>query len=84
MLHAQPVDGLVREVVVEDVIRIAEVGLDRLCVLVEGRVPLIGISADEPVEVFEAETGRPQVEGAGLDIQSGTLCILPNQDVLYP
>ena len=40
--------------------------LDRLRVLVNGRLPLIGIPADESVEVLETQAGRPKVEGPGL------------------
>ena len=83
VLHPHPGDRLVRQVMVEDVIRIAEIGLDRHGVLVQRRMPLVGVAAEEAVEVLEARPlGHKSNGPAWLDIQSGTLCILPNHDVL--
>src|SRR5271166_2837708 len=62
-LLADPGDGLVGHVVGEVVARRWRGWrLDRGGALVERRVELIGLAADEPVEVVEAASGGPQVE----------------------
>ena len=66
VLHAQPVDRLVRHVAIEIVVGIVMRRLDRPRVLDERRRPLIAVAADEAVEIFEAEADRPQVERTGL------------------
>ena len=62
--HAQARDRVVGHVHVEEVVLLAVRRLDRLDVLDERRLPLVGVAADEAVEVLEAEAGRPQVERA--------------------
>ena len=46
--------------------RLAEVGVDRRGVAEQVRLPLVGVAADEAVEVVEAHAGRPLVERPGL------------------
>src|SRR5262249_7281101 len=41
-------------------------GFDRPGVLEDGRMPLVGIPAQETIEILEAQARRPQVEWAGL------------------
>src|SRR5262249_18805456 len=62
VLHAHPRDRLVRQIAVENVVGVAEIGLDWFCVLVEGRMPLIGITPEKSVEVLKTETTRPQIK----------------------
>ena len=64
---ADPVDGLVRHVVHQVVALFGRLlRLYRRGAFVERRVPLIGLAADEPVEVFEAAAARgPGVERTG-------------------
>src|SRR5271166_2722836 len=45
---------------------ISNVGIDRRGVAEQVRLPLAGVAADEAVEVLEAHSSRPLVEGAGL------------------
>ena len=71
LLLANPPDGLVGHVIHQVVPLLGGlVRLDRRGPLVEGRVPLVRLAAEEPVEVLEAATARgPGVEwpdGAGL------------------
>ena len=54
LLVAHPIDGLVGDVVVEVVVRIAQIRFDRLRAIEYSRSPLVGFSADESVELFEA------------------------------
>ena len=83
VLHPHPGDRLIRQVPIEDVVRVAEIRLDRRRVLIQRRMPLIAVAAEETVEVLKAEAVGHRSNGpAWLDIQSGTLCILPNQEVL--
>src|SRR5215472_16595749 len=50
---------------VENVVGLPEVRLDRRRVLEQRRSPLIGIAPNETVEVFEAQTTRPQIKWTG-------------------
>ena len=68
LLVADPLDGLVGDVVVEVVVRVAQVRLDGLGPVEDGGPPLAGLAADEPVEVLEAQAGRPEVERPGLAV----------------
>ena len=64
-LLANPGDRLVGHVVGEVVPLLrCPGGLDRRGALVEGRVVLVGLTTQEPVEVVETAAGRPQVERA--------------------
>ena len=67
VLLLDPVDRLVGEIGVQMVVRLGLsgqllLGLDRRRVLEQGRVPLVHVAADEPVEIIEAEPGRPEIE----------------------
>ncbi len=66
LLLARPGDRLVRHVVHEVVALLGGAPrIDRGRVLVDVRVPLVGLAADEPVEVLEPAAGvRPVVEGS--------------------
>ena len=65
LLLADPVDGLVGHVLGEVIaLRRGLVRLDRHRVLVDRRGVLVGLAADEAVEVLEARAGRPVVERA--------------------
>ena len=66
LLGADPLHCPVSEVVVEVVIGVVEIGLDRLRPLDRRRPPLVGVAADEAEEVLEAEAGRPEIERPGL------------------
>ena len=66
LLVADPLDGLVGDVVVEVVVRLAEVWLDGTGAVECGRPPLVGLRSDEPIEVLEAEIRRPEAERPGL------------------
>src|SRR5690606_17934250 len=48
-----------------DVVVVAGWTADGAGALVEGRLELMGLAAEEAVEVIEAASGRPLVEGAG-------------------
>ena len=64
--HADALDGVVGQIVVEEVVLRVVRRLDGLDALDDGRRPLAGVAADESVEVLEAQPGRPQVERSGL------------------
>ena len=71
LLLPDPGDGLVGHVLHEVVALFGRaVHLDRIRALIQGRVPLVGLTADETVEVLEATAaGGPRVErpdGTGL------------------
>ena len=66
VLAADPVHALVGEVLGQVVALLGGAGgLDRGGALVQGGVVLVGLPADEAVEVLEAAAGRPPVERAG-------------------
>ena len=58
--------AVVGHVLVEEVILRVVRRLDGLGAFEERRVPLARVAADEAVEVFKAQPGRPQVERPGL------------------
>jgi hypothetical protein len=60
------VDGVVRHAGHEIPARLAFERVDLRRVAEQVRLPLVGIAADEAVEVFEAHAGRPLVERPGL------------------
>ena len=65
LLLVDPGDRLVGQVLGEVVALLRRLRrLDRGDPVVEGRVPLVGLGADEAVEVLEAAAGRPLVERA--------------------
>ena len=65
LLRAHPVDSVVGEVLGEVVALLGGLGrLDRRRALVERRVPLVVLAADEAVEVLEPRAGRPHVKRA--------------------
>jgi hypothetical protein len=59
MLHTHPSNRLVGEIAVKDVVAVAKIGLDRFRVLVQRRVPLVAVTAEEAVEMFETQSVRP-------------------------
>ena len=61
---AQPGDRPIHEILCEMIIRVR--ARDELVVFVQGRMPLVHVTAHEAVEVVEAEAARPAIEGAGL------------------
>src|SRR5262249_34030746 len=61
LLLPNPSDRMVGQVGVEVVLRVVR-GLDRFGAVEQGRMPLIGIAADESVEVLEAESSGPEIE----------------------
>ncbi|OPX97087.1 MAG: hypothetical protein A4E60_03362 [Syntrophorhabdus sp. PtaB.Bin047] len=66
LLVAHPFYGLVRHVIIEVVVRFADVGLDGPGAFKGRRSPLICLSAYEPVKMLEPEARGPEVEGPGL------------------
>jgi hypothetical protein len=62
VLHTHPRNCLIGQIAVEYVVRVAQIRLDRRGILVQRRVPLVTVAPNEPVEVFKAQSGRPQVE----------------------
>jgi hypothetical protein len=83
VLHLQPRDCLVSQIMIENIVGLSEIRFDGCRVLVKRRMPLIAVAAKEAVEVLKPRpTGYRSNGPAWLDIQSGTLCALPNQAVL--
>src|SRR5262249_45691861 len=66
MLHPHVSNGLIREIVIENVIWLPFVRFDRHRVLVERRMPLIAVAANESIEILKAQTSRPQIERSSL------------------
>ena len=64
-LGANPLDGLVSEIVVEVVVRVAQVGFHGIGPVEDRGPPLVRLGSDEPVELFEAQPGGPEIERAG-------------------
>ena len=66
--------------------RLALEGIDLGGVAEEVRLPLVGVTANEPVEVIEAHADGPLVERADLrwPAKAGVLWSLPNQEVAKP
>jgi hypothetical protein len=62
VLRANPVDGPIRQIVDEDVVRIAEWQQHRCRVLEQRRMKLVRIAAEEAVEVLEAQTSGPLIK----------------------
>jgi hypothetical protein len=62
VLRANPVDGPIRQIVDEDVVRIAEWRQHRCRVLEQRRMKLVRIAAEEAVEVLEAQTSGPLIK----------------------
>src|SRR6202051_4095689 len=68
MEQANPFDGLVRHILVEEIVLVVVWRLDRLDVFEDGRSPLAGITTDKAVEIFKSQSGRPQVEWPDLAV----------------
>ena len=66
LLGADPFDGLVGHVVVEVVVRVAQVWLHGLGPVEDRGPPLVGLRPDESVELLEAQAGGPEIERACL------------------
>src|SRR5215813_5566675 len=68
VLHAQPSDGMVRHelIKVRRVVAALLFGFQGPGILVDRRMPLVGIAAEEAVKVFEAEPRRPEIKRASL------------------
>ena len=66
LLLSHPGDGPVRQILGEGVTLLRRLGrFDRRGALVKTRVVLVGLTADEPVEVLETRARGPLVERAG-------------------
>ena len=67
LLLPNPVNGLVRHIFHQVIALFGRLlDLDGGGALIERRIPLVRLAADEPVEVFEsASPGRPRIEGPG-------------------
>src|SRR5271155_2387384 len=67
LLLPNPVDGLVRHVLHQVVALSGRLlGLDRCGALIKRWVPLVRLTADEAVEIFEsAAPGGPSIKGTG-------------------
>jgi hypothetical protein len=61
VLHAHPGNGLVGQIVIEDIVRLPEIRLDRSRILVECRMPLIAVAAEKAVKYSKP---RPLGHGA--------------------
>src|SRR5262249_5331733 len=84
LLLTDPIDGVVRQIYIEDVIRFAEIGFDGLRALHKRRVPLVGVAANEAVEVVEPKPCRPQIEWpsfAGLPVRHVVVLPIPRRVV---
>src|SRR6266581_8215023 len=66
--QANPFDGLVRHILVEEIVLVIVCRLDRLDVLEDSRRPLAGVAADEAIEIFKSQSSRPQIERPGLAV----------------
>ena len=67
LLHPDPADRLVGQVAVEVVVGDVMGRLDRSRVLEDRRRPLVGVAADEAVEVFEAQARQARGQTARPD-----------------
>jgi hypothetical protein len=63
LLLPYPVDGVVRQIDIENVIRLADIGFNGLRALDKRRMPLVRVAADKTVEVVEPEPRWPQNAG---------------------
>ena len=78
VLLFNPRDGVVGEVCVQVILRVVRRRLDGMGAVEDGRMPLVGVAADEAVEILEAQTGRPEVERPGLaGLPIGHVMVLP-------
>src|SRR5207245_2188978 len=68
MEQANPFDGLVCHVLVEEIVFDIVRRLDWLDVLENGRSPLAGVATDKTIKIFKSQSCRPQVEWPGLAI----------------
>ena len=67
LVHAvQVVDGVIRHAGGQVPAGLALEGIDLRSVAEQVGLPLVGVAADEAIEIFEAHADGPQVEGAGL------------------
>ena len=66
MRHLNARNGVVGHVLVEEIILHVVRRLDGLRALKQGWIPQARVTADETVEVFKAESGRPEVIRPGL------------------
>jgi hypothetical protein len=77
MLHMDPIDGAIGHVANQDIVRVVPGRQHRLRVLEQRRVPVVRIATEESVEVLEAQSRSPLVEGP-----VGALQPIGNQVVL--
>ena len=66
--QANPFDGLVRHILVEEIVFDIVRRLDWLDVLENGRSPLAGVATDKTIKIFKSQSGRPQIEWPGLAV----------------
>src|SRR5262249_1476790 len=77
VLRANPVDGPIRQIVDKNVVRVLEWRQHWCRVLKQRGMPLVGIAAEEAIEIFEAQPPGPLIKGS-----SRTLHPLWNEVVL--
>ena len=73
---SHPADGVVGHGRGEIPARLADVGIDGRGVAEQVRLPLAGVTADEPVEILEAHARRPLVERPGLARHEGRRVVI--------
>jgi len=66
VLRLDPGDGMIRQVPVEDVVLVVVRRFYWFRPFEEGRPPLVGLGAEEAVEILKPEVRRPEIERAGL------------------
>src|SRR5262249_32294084 len=59
VLHLHPGNRFVGQITVEYVIGLSEIRLNWPGVLIQSRMPLIGVASDEAVKILEAQAARP-------------------------
>src|ERR1700720_1428267 len=66
LLFSNPVDRMIGKIVVEIVVGVADIGLDRFGAFDHRRPPLAGVAAEESVEIVEPHMSWPAIERARL------------------
>src|SRR5262245_28656391 len=77
LLLPNPGDSVVGQVRIKMVIRVMW-RFNRLGAIEQGRMPLVGIAADKPVEILEAQARGPEIKRPGLaGLPVGHVVVLP-------
>src|SRR5208282_1930674 len=66
VLLVNPCDGVVGQICVQVILGIVRWWFDGMGAVEDGRMRLIGIAANEAIEMREAQTGWPEVKRPGL------------------